>query len=245
MKAKLIVLSILFILFTTIGGTIAFTYTEQNSSSQFSNENVEIDQIECERIKDESGNYISVTQMDWENYTSSKLKIFTQEQEIAPAYYSNGIVEYDNNQLFASSVKNVIDKLVYVKNTGDTNIYYRTIIAIECPQEFDISLVHLNTNKSNKFIWEDIGYQSINGNRYFIKVATYTDKLIPEELSVPSLLQVFLDPKTSNEDMDLIGNTFEILVKTQAIKVEDGTTPSEALNNTLGYVKNTNPWSNN
>jgi hypothetical protein len=67
-----------------------------------------------------------------------------------------------------------------------------------------LSLVHLNTNKSTKFSWQDIGYKTINGSRYFIKVATYQETLNPGETSVPSLLQVFLDPDTQNEDMDLI-----------------------------------------
>jgi len=245
MKRKLIVLSVLFILFTTIGGTIAFTSAEQNSNTQFSNDLVEIKQIECERIKDESGNYISVTQMDWENYTSSKLKEFTQRQEIMPAYYSEQTVKYDENNLIDSSVKNVIDKFIYVENTGNTDVYYRTIIAIECPEGFDISLVHLNTNNSNKFSWQDIGYKTINGNRYYVKTATYLDKLNQNEVSVPSLLQVFLDPNIQNEDIDLIGDEFEILVKTQAIEADNGVNPLDALNSTLGNIENINPWVNN
>ena len=245
MKQKLIVLSVLFILFTTVGGTIAFTSSEQYSDSQLFSSNVEIKQIECERIKDESGNYVSVTQMDWENYPSTKLKQFTQEQEIMPAYYSDGIIKYDSNELIDSSVKNVIDKFVYVENIGDTNAYYRTIIAIECPEGFNLSLVHINTNNSNKFSWQDIGYKTINGNRYFIKVATYQEILNPGEVSVPSLLQVFLDPDTENQDMDLIGDTFEILVKTQAIKSEDGINPLTVLNSHYGNIETTNPWINN
>ena len=242
MKQKLIVLSLLFVMFTTIGGTIAFTAAEQNSITQFSNEIIKIDQIERERIKDSAGNYVSVTQEEINSYKSSKLKEFTQNQETMPAYYSEGIVKYNtNNQLIDSSVKNVIDKLVYVENIGDTNLYYRTIIAIECPEEFEISLVHLNTNRSNKFDWQDIGYKYIDGKRYFIKVATYLDVLTPNEISIPSLLQVYLDPTIENEDMDLIGDEFEILVKTQAINVEDGSSPSETLN-TLGNLETTNPW---
>ena len=245
MKQKLILLSVLFVLFTTVGGTIAFTGAEQQSNNELFSNKVEIKQIERERIKDESGNYISVTQMDWENYSSTKLKQFTQEQEIMPAYYSTGTVKYDSNQLIDSSVKNVIDKFVYVENVGDTNAYYRTIIALECPENFDLSLVHLNTNNSTKFSWQDIGYKTINGSRYFIKVATYQETLNPGEISVPSLLQVFLDPRTQNKDIDLIGNTFEILVKTQAIKAEDGINPLTVLNSHYGNIEITNPWTNN
>ena len=50
----------------------------------------------------------------------------------------------------------LLDKIVFVENTGRTNVYYRTIIAFECPEGFDYSLIHFNINESDKVSFDNL-----------------------------------------------------------------------------------------
>ena len=147
-----------------------------------------------------------------------------------------------DNLLYDESVKNVIDKFVFVENTGKTDAYFRTIIAFECPNGFDYSLIHFNINNNSKFQWGDIGYANINENRYYLKVATYKEVLATGETSIPSLLQVYLDPKTTNQDMDLFGDTFDILVKTQATQSIQDISSGNVLDEVFGNLVEDLPW---
>lgn len=84
--------------------------------------NVRIEQIEQER--DENGDLTS----------------FTQGQ---PAYPAVGEIDWDDEgvnvngaeyRVFDENLRNVIDKIVTVKNTGKSPAYVRTIIAIDAPR---------------------------------------------------------------------------------------------------------------
>lgn len=235
---KLIILSLALLLCITIGGTLAFSTSVEDDTNVFTTSRVDIQQLEYER-----GN--------------NSLKKFTQEQEIKPAYYVNDKIEYNNipqqwdeigvdseNILYSDSIKNVIDKFVFIKNIGKTDAYYRTIIAFECPNGFDKSLIQINKNENNKFNWKEIGYVNLGTTRYYLISATYNHILEPNETSIPSLLQVFLDPKTTNEHMDLLGETFDILVKTQSAQSVDDQTAEQVLNKVFGNTTsdNINKW---
>ncbi len=240
---KLIILSLAFLLCITIGGTLAFSTSIEDKTNILSTGKVEIKQHEYERKKDTSG-----------RYTSELIK-FTQGKDIEPAYYADRQIKYNetsqswssigvdsNNLLYDESIKNVIDKFVFVENTGRTDAYFRTIIAFECPNGFDYSLIHFNINNDSKFQWGDIGYTNINGKRYYIKVATYKEVLASGSTAIPSLLQVYLDPKTTNEDMDLFGTTFDILVKTQATQSIEDISSGNVLDEVFGNLVDTLPW---
>ncbi len=146
--------------------------------------------------------------------------------------------------MYSDSIKNIIDKFVFIKNIGKTDAYYRTIIAFECPNGFDESLIHINKNENNKFNWKEIGYVNLGTTRYYLISATYNHILEPNETSIPSLLQVFLDPKTTNEHMDLLGETFDIMVKTQSAQSVDDQTAEQVLNKVFGNTTsdNINKW---
>ena len=245
-KKKLIILSIAFILCVTVGGTLAFSTSVEDIANLFSTSKVQIEQHEYERAKDSSGRY------------TGELVEFTQRQDIEPAYLVNDVIELSNtsqswesiglnseNKLYANSVKNAIDKFVFVENKGTTDAYVRTIIAFECPEGFDYSLIHTNLNESSKINWnKNIGYIKLGEQRYYFIVATYKDALEAGEMSVPSLLQVLLDSKVTNEDMELFGDTFDILVKTQATQKVDDQTSEQVLNKVFGEPNkdNLNKW---
>lgn len=243
MKKKIILLSLALILCVTVGGTFAFSTSIEDITNLFSTSKVQIEQHEYEREKDSSGKY------------TGNLVSFTQKQGIEPAYYADREIKYaetpqswnslgvnSENQLYDESIKNVIDKIVFVENTGNTDAYFRTIIAFECPEGFDYSLIHFNINKNTKFQWGDIGYANIKGNRYYLKVATYKEALAVYETSIPSLLQVYLDPKTTNEDMELFGDTFDVLVKTQATQSVKDVSAGNVLDEVFGNLIEDLPW---
>lgn len=110
---------------------------------------------------DDNGDWVSTGEEDQYGYIPDELEPFVQGKTIMPAYYNDGNVKWDDrngsqnasgagshqqswaevgapgsNQLFDSSVANVIDKFVFVENTGDNDAYYRTVIAVECPEGF-------------------------------------------------------------------------------------------------------------
>lgn len=232
MKKKIVALSAALLILTAISGTLAYTESSQSSETAMSTGNVHIEQIEKERIPG-----------------TNNLRAFSQNKYVEPAYFADGQLKWSDteqswtevsapgsNRLYDNSVKNVIDKFVFVKNDGDKDVYYRTIIAIECPEGLDINLIGLNLNENPKFKWDDWGYKNINNKRYFVKVATYQGKLIPGEVSIPSLLQIYLKPQTTNKDIELIGEEFDIIVRSQATPATDGVTPEVKLNDTYKDV---------
>lgn len=205
-----------------------------------------------------------------DTYYPDAMQKFTQNKPALPAVYQDSTIKWDDrngsqaasgtgshqqswaevgapgsNQLFDDSVKNVIDKFVFVKNTGRTDSYYRTFIAIECPKDLDESLIHLNTNGNFRFDWEDLGTTTIGDVQYLIKVATYNQILTPDEISRPSLLQIFLDPAATNEDCALFGDTWEILVVSQAVQADGFTSADSALTEAFGDTEDGyHPWAN-
>lgn len=278
MKKKIIALGLAVVILVggIVGGTIAYLQDVDSDVNVMEVGNVHIKQHEYERAKDENGNYtiLDTTNVN-PNYgiaQSYKLQEFTQGKKAYPAVYKNDThtVAWDDfqqlwnqagapgsNDIFDDSVKNVVDKFVFVENTGKSDAYYRTIVAIECPEGLDDAneLIHTNFNANSRFDYNvdkdgvqtaadaNKFYTVIDGVRYLVYVATYTEVLTPGEVSRPSFLQVYFDPKATNEDCDLFGDTWEILVVSQAVQTEGFDNAAEALETAFGVVDaNNNPW---
>ena len=274
-KAKIVILSILglaLVAVLSIAGTIAYLQADDEDINVMTMGNVKIAQLEYERVVDSNGNPVKgVVGTDFKaNYgitESYKLQEFTQAKPAYPAVYTNEnksqawdefqqlwnqVGAPGSNDLFDDSMKNVVDKFVFVKNTGKSDAYYRTIIAIECPEGIDSKIIHLSLNLNNRFDRTEesekksyfVGYTTINGIRYALYNMTYNQVLVPGEVSRPSLLQVFLDPETKNEDCEKFGETWDILVKTQAVQTKGFGSAASALDTAFGKVteENVNIW---
>lgn len=264
MKKKIIMMvSLLAIFVVTLTGTVAYLTDTDSAVNVMVVGNVDIEQHEYERVVDENGNYVKVSDEEY------KLQEFSQAKPALPAYYGAGL-DWDefyqpwgqvgapgSNDLFAPHIANVIDKFVFVENTGKNDVYYRTIIAIEAPEGLDDDkMIHTSFNANSRFDYNDDVdgsqnasnsdkfYTEIDGVRYLVYTATYTDVLTPGEVSRPSLLQVFLDPEVTNEQIALFGDTWEILTYTQAVQADMGAADAhEALNAAFGEISATsNPW---
>ncbi|MEE0929829.1 MAG: hypothetical protein UIM53_02380, partial [Acutalibacteraceae bacterium] len=258
-----------------VAGTISYLTDTDSDVNVMTLGNVDIEQLEYERIVDEtSGTGWKAADTKYaatfgnDTYYPDAMQPFTQGKLVMPLVYTDGDIKWDDrngsqaatgdeshqqswkevgapgsNQLFDNSVKNVIDKFVFVKNTGRSDAYYRTVIAIECPDGTE-SLIHTNTNGNSRFDWEDIGYTTIAGVRYKLKVATYNEVLTPGEVSRPSLLQVFLGKEATNEDVAKFGDTMDILVVSQGVQTSGFDNAAQALDEAFGDITLTNhPWS--
>lgn len=259
MRKKIIALALAVVILVggIVGGTIAYLADVDSDVNVMTTGNVYIDQLEYERVKDANGNFIVLDTTNVSpnyGYTKSyKLQEFTQGKKAYPAVYQDGVEKYDefqqiwnqvgapgSNDLFDDSMKNVVDKFVFVKNTGKSDAYFRTWIAVEAP-EGSADLIHLNTTTNNRFDWETVGAKIIDGQRYVIYLVTYNQILVPGEVSRPSLLQVFLDPMATNKDSEAFGDTWEILVFSQATQVEGFASADNALDTAFGT---NDPWTN-
>lgn len=251
-RKLLLILGVVLSLAIATGGTVAYLSDTDNDVNVMTLGNVKIDQIELERIEQNDG-----------NTAETNVQEFIQAKPLYPAV---GPVEWaddyqkwetgGSNQLFTDELKNVVDKFVFVKNTGKSDAYVRTLFAFEAGEltakEMDNDLIHWNRNVKGMWDWtpfsEDMAV-TIDGCKYYLRVATYirpndttgeAGVVSPGDTTRPSLLQVFLDKKAVNEDMirmDGNGNgTYDILVLSQAVQTMGFANANDALNEAFGEI---------
>lgn len=231
----------------SLAGTFAFLQDETETAyNVMTSGKVKIEQIELERNADKTA-FVD----------------FTKGKPADPAVYNagntepifaDGVVDWTGigsvgaNALYADSIGNVVDHVVFVENTGKNAAYIRTVIAIEAPVGLDVNKIHINTNKDG-IAWETINNATIKGVNYLVMVATYEEAIAGGAPTAPSLLQLYLDPTTVNEDTALFGDTWDVLVLSQAVQTTgfqtpDGVLPADhALDVAFGDITATNtPW---
>lgn len=160
----------------------------------------------------------------------------------------------------AGTLKNGIEKEVYVDNTGSEDAYVRVHIAIpsildDGADTFDAgkNVLHFNYTPESvadgKWNWSD----SVNGTTgsnwnyytttidkvsYNVYVVTYETKLAKGESTVDAMEQVYLDSKVTNEDITKIkktlGDNWYIYVAAEGTQAEGFTNAYEALNTAFG-----------
>lgn len=236
----------------SVGGTLAYLMDTDEDVNVMTLGDVYIDQIEQERVDDKDN--------------QTELKDFEQNQPLLPAVYPGSsipwapedewVVPGDQAWKVVQDNTNVIDKFVTVKNTGKSDAYVRTIFAIEVGKDaVNSPYVHVVTNSTNikdaaTWTWDWIdGVVQIGDGYYELAVATYTEALKPGATTIPSLKQIYLDKVATNENVEVYGDTFEILVFSQAVQTEGFDSiivgPENALNEAFGEVSLTaNPWLN-
>ena len=219
-KAKKILLTVGAYILTAalaIGGTVAYLHSEDSDVNVMTLGNVKIEQIEQEY--DENGNLVD----------------FTQDKPLYPYVGKLGWKNLGDNGAYRQfTMNNVIDKYVSVKNTGKSDAYVRTLIALEMGSlsiEELASVIGLSTNNENgsefKFpgAWNIVKdyVDVIDGKNYNVMEFVHSAPLKPGETTVPSLLQVYLSKNATNEHVEkLDGNgngKYDILVLSQAVQV--------------------------
>lgn len=237
-KKAIIGLGALAVMLFGVATSIAYLTDTDTTVNVMTVGNVKIAQLEYERVVDANGN------------ATTELKTFTQAKEAVPAVYKtstkteqwadelfdwSSVGAQGKTKVFHKDMKNVIDKFVLVENTGKKDAYVRTIIAIEEPAELtvDYDRIHINSNTTD-YEYKVRGSIEIEGVRYAVLEYTYKEALAAGEKSAPSLAQVFLDPKTTSEEVELFGSTFEILAISQAVQTDGFDTAEEALDEAFG-----------
>ena len=248
----------------SIGLTTAYLTDTDEDVNVMTLGNVDIEQHEYERELNADGTYKTDT---IDGVTSYVLKNFTQAKPLLPSAVVVSSTPWDSTVVRMTQVDsyggmqtflpvtNAQDKFVTVENTGKTDAYIRTLVAIEVGSA-EPSLISF----SNHLTWEDngIGTITIDGNNYYLHEFTYTGGkhlggqhekgILPAgETSYPSLSQVYIKPEATNEDMvKLDGNgngTLDILVVSQAVQVAGFADAETALNAGFGDITTTNhPW---
>lgn len=244
-----------------VGGTMAYFTSTGNDTNVFTVGNVKIEQHEYQRA--DGVDHINPGAVEGD------LVPFEQGKTLIPAVPANDLssdYSAEMNDLFNwgyytdgvggnglwndDKISNVMDKFVFVENTGKTDAYYRTVIAFECPEGMkygqgpsDGSEFMMNINGNDRFSWTEEGYTEIDGTRYLLMTATYNEVLTPGEISRPSLLQIVMTHNATSEDAELIGDTYEVLVASQAVQADDKTTAAEMLDKAFGKITTeSHPW---
>ena len=267
MKLKNILLSglsLVLVAALAIGGTIAYLQDSDSDVNVMTLGNVSIAQHEYERATNTDGSYET---KEIDGVTSYVLKDFTQGKDLLPIVGdpSTGAAGWDDTvvrmtqvdsygymQVFAG--KNAQDKFVTVENTGKTDAYIRTIVAIEIGST-DGSLI--GTSYHSNWSKNAVGKVEIDENTYYVYEYIYKGAsdgsrhvggVLPAgETSYPNLSQVYIKSAATNEDMvKLDGNgngTLDILVISQAVQAAGFTDAETALNAAFGDITTTNhPW---
>lgn len=148
---------------------------------------------------------------------------------------------------FWSSLTNAVDKIVTATNTGNIPVYVRMVFAFE----------HLDCN-----VWKNVctagssygmiyhGTIPIHGSLFDLYSYTYSQPLQPGQTTMPSLLQIALDPAASNTDYQIIASGYEILTSAQVCQavglpeeLQSGTAAEEVIDTLLGRISTENhPW---
>ncbi len=271
-KFLLTVLSIISVAAIAITGTVAYLTSEESDVNVMTTGNVQIEQLEYERVV-ENGAWVATGETDKYGYIPDKLQEFSQAKPLFPAVFADGDIKWDDrndshqqswgqvgapgsNQLFDDSVKNAQDKFVFVKNTGSTDAYVRTLIAFELgdvvAEEFK-DVIMTNTDKDH---WDWMRDKKgvvveIDNNNYMVWCATYKGPssdpsgiLAAGATSYASLLQVYMKPEATNTDVEAIdGNkngTYDILVLSQAVQTEGFANAEAALTAGFGEINEAN-----
>jgi len=205
-----------------VGGSIAYLQDTDSAVNVMTLGNVDIEQHEQERGK------------------NGELQKFSQAK---PAYPAVGPIEWaetgvDVNgteyKVFTPDLKNVVDKIVTVENTGKSDAFVRTIVAIEAPDYDAKNLIHVNVNADEKLDRTNWTPVDVDGRQYVYSVFTYEDALAPKTISAPSLMQVFLDSMTTNEDIEPYGDEWDIIVLSQAVQAQGFENAAAALDTAFG-----------
>ena len=159
-KKVLTTLSVVLILGLAALGILAYLQSEDSDVNVMTLGNVEIEQIEQERI-DTTG-----------EATAENLREFTGNEdgeEGKPLYPLTPGYEQEGKDLW-NGTSNAVDKLVSVKNTGKSEAYVRTWFAFEMgTMNLDEwkTKVKLNINETD-WIWADGSEKEIEGKKYFV-----------------------------------------------------------------------------
>jgi len=235
-----------------IGGTLAYLTDTDEDVNVMTLGQVKIDQLEYERVDVETEDEDADVQEFHDNkpllpavtdkdFTYTPGDSYVDWDQIGKDGYTSDIWD-------PTKINNEVDKMVFVKNKGDWDAYVRTVFAFEAGSyttldEFNAKM-HLNLNTTD-FTWEWVeAPMTIGEGTYFVAVATYNKVLTPGALTEISLSQIALDKTATNDDVAAFGDTYQVLVQSQAVQAAGFDDPETALNEAFGQIPPKYPFEN-
>lgn len=203
-RKLILILSLVLALTMSLGGTLAYLTDTASDVNTMVLGNVDIEQHEYQRAKNEDGTFKTDT---IDNRTSYVLEGFKNDKPLLPAIIPNGGTvggvtwDYDPTPVRMSQVEshggasvfntaNAVDKFVTVENTGKTDAYVRTLIAFEVgnatlekedypyqpliSSEIRAAEAEKNTNGQFPWTYGFSDYVVIKGNKYLVHELIYT-----------------------------------------------------------------------
>lgn len=191
--------------------------------------------------------HIVQNEQEW-NAGKTALQAFTNDKPIYPYVGEQGWENTtdEDGAYRRLTMANVVDKYVSVTNTGNSDAFVRTIIAVEMGEYADLAeyidnIIGLSTNAVDgdefsfpeTWSWSDPIVAEINNSNYMVLTATLETALAPWETTIPSLLQVYMNKDCGNtETAKVDGNDndkLDILVLSQAVQTAGFATAAQAL----------------
>jgi len=182
---------------------------------------------------------VDIVQNEQERRDDGTLDAFTDNKPLLPAVFPGSSIPYADGSKWpvpndftwrvVEDNENVVDKFVTVTNTGKTDAYVRTIVAVEAGCVGADTLIHTVQNDANSSIedvakyfadYETLEQITIDGVIYDVLVFTYAEPLEPGETSVPSLKQIYMNKAADNDFIETLGETFDVLVLSQAVQAD-------------------------
>lgn len=238
MKKKIlaIVLCVAMLAIAIVGGTMAYFTDTEAAQNVMTTGKVDISQLEQQR--DANGTLVD----------------FVQNKPLMPAVYVDGVTadNFVQNGYYNPGVKNAVDKIITVKNEAaagaiNQDAYVRTILAFETNTEYEAGTS--NVLRDGKTIFDTyIGTLgdftllsrdpiTVNGVQYVLAVKVYEEALVPQQISYPSLKQIFLSPDADNEVALLFGDSYTILAVSQGTQTAGFDSAEQALNAAFGNLE--------
>ena len=248
-KRILTVALVIALLAVCFAGTYAYLMDTDSVKNTMTLGNVSIEQTEWQRVFDEEGNLTG-------------FEPFEQAKKMFPGVYTNAnagatkVYFNDEDTLYIADGQawcgmwsesagqyNAIDKIVVVKNDGKSDVYYRTLVAIESTGEYtgswgdsDNAELVVNYNDNERFNYKHVGKIQIGTVYYQLYVFEYNQVLTPGEMSRPSLLQLMFDKDCTNDNLAAYGNTLDVLCLSQAVQAAGFQDAATALDEAFGEV---------
>ena len=227
MKKKILTtLSVVLILGMAALGILAYLSDTDSDVNVMTLGNVQIDQIEQERVD------TAKLPTDDNNLTEFTSTVDSDAKKpLFPAVFEGSSIPWNANSVANQAWKvvetndNVIDKFVTVKNTGVSDAYVRTLIAYEGDATYGpkgewIHIVTNGTNVDPQIPNNFVGYINLDGVDYTVFEYVYPKALAKGETTIPSLKQVYMNNKATNEVVAEYGDTYDILVLSQAVQTK-------------------------
>ena len=179
--------------------------------------------------------YLTSEDSDVNVMTLGKVSIKQNEQQLA----DDGVTLEPFEQAKGIYPGTDVSKIVTVENTGESDLYFRTLVAFEDLPNSETFGISFPIGEFSGYTWSwgaPAATIVIDGVTYQVYEARYNSVLKSGETSPASLTKVEFDATCTNEDMIALGDTYEILVLSQAVQAKGFENAQTALNEGFGSV---------